>query len=168
MSTACPAALPDRDELAISPMATPEDAAAFRALNEEWILRIFSMEPADLKTIDDPFGSIVDPGGTVLLARERGVAIGCVALVAEGDGVFELAKMAVAPAAQGRGVGRRLVLAAIDHARHLGARALVLESNHRLESAIHLYEQAGFVHVPAVHLTPSPYARADVFMRMQL
>jgi len=56
----------------------------------------------------------------------------------------------------------------VDAARAMGAKRLYLETNHVLGPAIHLYEALGFTHVPAERLTPSPYARADVFLEMWL
>jgi putative acetyltransferase len=153
----------------ITSMRTPEDAVAFARLNEEWIRAYFDFEPKDRETIADPFGSYIEPGGDVLLARdEDGSVIGCVALEPTGDGVFELSKMAVAPDERGRGTGRRLMNAAIARARALGAASLFLGSNHRLEAAVGLYESAGFRHVARERIGPLPYERADVFMELPL
>ena len=156
------------DAIVIGSMETRADADAFCALNEEWISAYFSMEPADRRTLDDPFGSIVGSGGDVLIARSGGVAVGCVALMPEGHGVYELSKMAVAPAARNRGIGRKLLEAAIGRARERGASVLFLGSNSRLASAVHLYESVGFEHVPPERIGPMPYERANVFMRMEL
>lgn len=153
----------------VSSIRTAEDAAAFRRLNEEWIVSLFTLEPKDRETLADPFGHYVAPGGDVLLARDAtsGV-IGCVALEPSGDGVFELSKMAVDPAARGRGTGRRLLAAAIERARGLGASSLFLGSNRRLTAAVALYESAGFRHVSRESIGALPYSRADVFMEFRL
>src|SRR5580692_513487 len=58
--------------------------------------------------------------------------------------VFELAKMAVSPAAQGMGVGLLLGQVCIDKARALGSEKIYLESNTRLKPAINLYHKLGF------------------------
>ncbi|MFE4972924.1 GNAT family N-acetyltransferase [Kitasatospora sp. NPDC056651] len=153
----------------VSSIASPSDADAFRALNEEWISRLFTLEEADRAVLGDPFGHIVDPGGDVLLAREpgSGTVVGCVALLAHPDAVFELAKMAVSPGVQGRGIGRRLVAAAIDRARELGAARLFLGTNSRLAPALHLYEDAGFVRITRDRLPVADYyARADILMEL--
>jgi hypothetical protein len=50
----------------------------------------------------------------------------------------------------------------------MGAKLLYLETNSSLTPAITLYESLGFRHVPAELVVPSPYARADVFMKMSL
>ena len=153
----------------ITSMRTAEDAAAFGRLNEEWISSLFALEDKDREPLADPFGHYVEPGGDVLLARDcEDRVIGCVALEPVGEGVFELSKMAVAPAERGRGTGRRLMNAAIDRARALGASSLFLGSNRRLATAVGLYESVGFRHVPREHVGPLPYTRADVFMELPL
>ena len=143
----------------------PGDAAAFRDINLDWISRFFVVEPKDRETLDHPQKKILDPGGDILLACDGDEAIGCVALMVMGAGEYELAKMGVRPEAQGRGVGRRLIEAAIDAARVRGARRLYLETNSKLGPALKLYADAGFERVQG---PPSPYARADVQMELWL
>ncbi|MEC3952150.1 GNAT family N-acetyltransferase [Nocardia sp. CDC153] len=155
------------EAIVVAPMSSPADARAFKDLNMEWIEKFFSVEPADLATLDHP-EKIVDGGGEVLIARIDGEAVGCVALVQEHPGVFELSKMAVSPRFQGRGIGRVILTEAIERVRGLGAKELFLASNARLAPAVHLYESIGFTHVPPSELPPSPYDRADVFMRYPL
>lgn len=153
--------------ITIASIQTDADAAAFARLNEEWITAHFTLEDKDRETLADPFGRYVAPGGDVLLARDGDQPLGCVALEPAGDGVFELSKMAVTPAARGHGLGRRLLDAAIARARELEATALFLGTNRRLEPAIHLYESAGFRHVGRDAIGPMPYDRANVFMRLE-
>lgn len=154
--------------LVIEPMATAEDARAFRELNEEWITALFTLEDADRALLENPTGAIVDRGGQVLIARDGAERVGCVAVVPTGNGVFELSKMAVRPSQRNRGTGRQLIRAAIEVAARLGATSLFLGSSTRLPSAVHLYESVGFSHVPAERVGPVPYARADVFMELVL
>ncbi|MEV1017289.1 GNAT family N-acetyltransferase [Micromonospora sp. NPDC049801] len=154
--------------LTVTSMTTPEEADAFRTLNEEWISHRFTIEESDRKTLGDPFAAIVAPGGDVLVLRDGGEIVGCVALVRSSADVFELSKMAVTPALRGRGLGRQLIEAAIGRARELGAATLFLGSSTKLPNAVHLYETAGFQHVDAEQIPLAPYDRADVFMRMAL
>ena len=155
-------------EIEISPMHDAADALAFRTLNEEWITRYFVLEEKDRITLGDPHGNIVAPGGQVLMVRVKGEPVGCVALLPMDDGSFELSKMAVATKLRGQGVGRRLILHAVEHARSLGARSVFLGSSTKLGNAVHLYESVGFQHVAAESLPAMKYQRADVFMRMDL
>lgn len=144
-------------------------ARAFRDLNIAWVERYFGAEAKDHELLDDPEARILAKGGAILIAEDgAGNAVGCVALVPIKDGTLELAKMAVADHLQGKGVGRLLMDAAIAKARALGARALYLESNSSLKPALHLYERAGFRHLPPGERPCSPYRRCDVYMRLQL
>ncbi|WP_263352522.1 GNAT family N-acetyltransferase [Acidicapsa acidisoli] len=158
----------DLSEIEIRPLEIGEDGTAFRVLNEEWISRYFVLEKKDRETLGDPENTILRKGGKVFLAYSQGEAVGCVALIPMGDGVYELSKMAVAPRMRGQGVGRRILEHSIAQARELGARSLFLGSNSVLKNAVHLYESIGFRHVPPEELPEMHYARADVFMRMAL
>jgi putative acetyltransferase len=142
-----------------------EDAAAFRALNEEWILRYFALEAKDHETLGDPQGKILAKGGRILMAFLDNRAAGCVALLAMAPGEFEIGKMAVTATSQGTGIGRKLMVRAIELAREMGATRLYLETNHALTPAITLYESVGFRRLPAAE---SPYKRADVRMELML
>ena len=141
------------------------DAEAFRVLNEHWIEKFFRLEEPDRIILGDPERYILQPGGAIFIAAAGESVVGTCAIVPEHDGVFELVKMVVADDWQGRGIGRRLLLFAVQEARKMGVRRLRLESSSKLGSAIHLYEAVGFKHV-ASHA--SPFVRADVFMEMEL
>ncbi|MFC9778319.1 GNAT family N-acetyltransferase [Paenibacillus chitinolyticus] len=154
--------------LTITSMQTLEEALAFKTLNEEWIARIFTIEDADRVILDNPVENIKNRGGDVLIARDGDSIVGCVALVPTGGGVFELSKMSVTPELRGRGYGRKIIHAAINHARGLGATSLFLGSSTKLPNAVHLYESVGFKHVPVEQIGPMLYVRADVFMDMEL
>jgi putative acetyltransferase len=158
---------PQKIELEIREFA-PGDAAAFRRLNEEWIRRYFVLEPKDTQTLTDPEGTILDSGGKIFFAVRDGEAVGCCALLAMSPGEFEVVKMAVTESCQRIGAGRRLLETAIAEARASGASRLYLETNSKLTPAVRLYESLGFRHIPAERVTPSPYARANVFMELLL
>ena len=151
--------------LTILPYA-PAHAAAFRDLNRAWIKRYFTLEPHDVEMLDDPEGYILQGGGHILMAELDGQIVGTVALIREAPDRYELAKMAVTDAAQGRGVGRALGEAAIEKARELNAKRLVLESNRRLAPALALYRSLGFREVPL--LPDTPYARADIRLELDV
>jgi GNAT superfamily N-acetyltransferase len=147
----------------------PAYADAFRTLNEAWITRYFVLEPRDVEIIGDPQGEIVDKGGHVFIAVETdGWAVGCIAMIPMPDGGFEIAKMAVDVAAQGKGYAKRLLQACIDRARELGAHRLYLESGSILTPALTLYRTFGFKDLRPDQRPNSPYARADVWMELAL
>jgi GNAT superfamily N-acetyltransferase len=140
------------------------DALAFRSLNEWWIEKYFGIETHDTEILGDPEGYVLAKGGHIFFAIGEGAHVGCCALVPVSPGVYEVAKMAVAPDWQGAGVGRKLLTYTVEQGRELGADALYLETNSKLSNAIHLYEALGFRHLPP---KPSPYVRANVFMELR-
>jgi putative acetyltransferase len=158
---------PDRSNPSIRSFQ-PGDEADFRRLNEEWITRYFCLEEKDSRALMDPKQSILLPGGYIAMAVIRGNAVGCCALVRLDDTSLEVAKMAVTPAWQGRGLGRKLLEHVIRQAGRLGAKRLYLETNSSLVPAIRLYESLGFRHLPPERLIPSPYQRANVYMELLL
>jgi ribosomal protein S18 acetylase RimI-like enzyme len=144
----------------------PRHAGAFRSLNLAWITEHFRVEDADRRALDDPDGYIIAHGGEILVAeRADGEVVGVCALLRNGDGSFELAKMAVDPAARGQHLGRALGDAAIARARELGASSVELLSNTKLTPAIALYRALGFVEAP---MSASEYERANIRMVLDL
>jgi DNA-binding MarR family transcriptional regulator/GNAT superfamily N-acetyltransferase len=139
----------------------------FKALNEQWISTWFKMEEADHKALDDPKGYILDNGGHILIALYEDVPVGACALLKMDDPEYdyELAKMAVSPAAQGKNIGWLLGNAIVERAKSLGARKLYLESNTILKPAISLYHKLGFRKV-AGHATP--YERCNIQMELMV
>ena len=136
----------------------------FATLNLEWLQRWFVVEPFDREVLGNPERHILADGGRILFALDvADRALGTVALMHAGDGVYELTKMAVAPDARGRGIGRLLMDEALRLYRSLGAQELYLESSSKLAPALALYESVGFRHHPAPR-PGSHYARADVHM----
>lgn len=148
-------------DIIVRPFA-PSDAAAFDALNRRWIEKYFALEAKDIEQIEHPQATIIDKGGQVLIAKQAGKAVGCVALIKESNGSFELAKMAVDPAAQGGGIGRLLIEAAVAWVREQSATKLWLETNDILETALALYRKTGFRDAEWDY--DSPYTRCNTVM----
>lgn len=82
-------------------------------------------------------------GVKLTLARDGSDVVGF-SLFRTIAGDAELLLLAVAPAVQGRGIGRRLLEQFIDHAKRDGAGRIHLEVRDG-NPAIHVYEAAGFV-----------------------
>ena len=139
----------------------PEHAEAFKTLNEAWIAKHFVMEAKDRETLGDPQGQIIAKGGRVFMALKDGRAVGCVALLKMDDGGYEVAKMTVAEAMRGSGLGRALMQRCIEAGASDGAPRLYLETNASLGPALGLYRAMGFQDLPPAE---TPYARADTFM----
>jgi len=142
-----------------------EYANDFRALNLEWLDKYNLTESHDLEVINHPKESILDRGGYIFLAKEGEKIIGTAGIANEGDSVYELVKMTVAPAFRGRGISKMLIEKCLEKARELKAKKVFLYSNSQLQTAISLYKKYGFVHVDASN---SPLVTADVKMEMTL
>lgn len=145
---------------------TPKYKKAFRSLNEAWIKKYFKMEKADYAALENPKPYILDKGGHILIALSDNKPVGACALISMNDKVsFEMAKMAVAPEMQGKGLGYLLGKSVIEKAKALGAKRLYLESNTILKPAISLYRKLGFKEVEG---PPSPYERSNIQMELML
>jgi GNAT superfamily N-acetyltransferase len=144
---------------------SPADAAAFRALNHEWITKYFTLEEIDNQILDNPEGYILAKGGYILMACYQGEPVATCALLKLEEGIFELGKMAVTSRLQGQKIGQTLGKAAIDKARELGAHKLILLSHRSLVPALHVYQKLGFREVPCA---PNSYQRADIQMELEL
>ena len=134
---------------------------AFRKLNVEWLEKHFFVEPKDTELLSDPQTSILDNGGYIFYAEYDGEIVGTFALIHDENDCYELGKMAVTEKTQGLGIGNVMLQHCIDFAVSIGAKKIVLLSNTKLSSAIHLYKKYGFVEVP---LGNNPYARSNIKM----
>ncbi len=143
-----------------------EFRSAFERLNREWIETYFVLEPADQEILGDPDGKILDPGGQVFFVLERGEVLGTCAVLRHSADECEIAKMAVAPAARGRGYGDLLMEASLAFAREIDSSRVIIVSNTVLSTAIRLYRKHGFVEVPLA--SDGRYRRANIRLELFL
>ena len=140
-------------------------ARDFKYLNLEWLDKYNLTESHDLAIINDPKRTILDKGGFIYLAKDANQIIGTAGLANQGHSVFELVKMAVAPAFRGKGIGKMLIEKCLTKAKELKASKVFLYSNSQLTTAIALYKNYGFLHVDA---SDSPLLTADIKMELSL
>lgn len=141
--------------------------AAFKSLNEEWISAYFEIEKTDSNALDHPQSYILDKGGKIFVALYHDQPVGVCALIKMNDPEYnyEMAKMAVSPAAQGKKIAWQLAQTIINAARELGASKIYLESNTVLQPAISLYYKLGFKKIEG---RATPYARCDIQMELDI
>lgn len=145
---------------------TPKYAEEFKKLNIAWLEKYFWVEPHDEEVLSDPEKYIIEPGGTIFFVKDNDEIIGTVALMKIEDGIFELTKMAVTPAAQGKKIGQKLMEHTINYAREKKWKKLIIYSNRKLENAVYIYQKYGFVEIPIEE--NNPYSRGDIKMKMNL
>lgn len=145
---------------------TQQYAGDFKNLNIEWLEKYFWVEPHDEEVLGKPGKYIIEPGGQIFLVKVKDEVIGTVALMKMDEGIFELTKMAITPAAQGRNIGQQLMTYTLEYAKKQGWQKLIIYSNRKLENAIHIYKKFGFREIPIEG--NNPYARGDIKMELLL
>tara|TARA_B110001450_G_scaffold100263_1_gene95046 strand:- start:159 stop:614 length:456 start_codon:yes stop_codon:yes gene_type:complete len=138
---------------------------AFIQLNEQWIVRYFELEDADKQIAANPY-QIVEQGGYIFTLLDNDEIRGVCALCNDGEGRFELAKMAVVPEFRGRGYGDRLIEHCLEKLRAIQANSVYLVSNTSLTPAIALYKKHRFITI-SVGQHPL-YKRGDIVMQRDL
>ena len=95
---------------------------------------------------------------------DHGNIVGTVALKKIGEDTVELKALYLDRDYRGKGLGARLMTEAVETARTLGYKSIVLDSMKQYESARRLYEQFGFKDTERYN----DNNMADVFMRLDL
>ncbi|MDN3586336.1 GNAT family N-acetyltransferase [Pedobacter aquatilis] len=98
-------------------------------------------------TTDSLYELFQKDGAVYWLAEENGIILGgCGIYPTDGlpDGCVELVKFYVSAEARGRGVGKLLMQKSIESAQQFGYNEVYLESFPELNTAIGMYEKAGF------------------------
>jgi GNAT superfamily N-acetyltransferase len=94
------------------------------------------------------------PGGSYLVAYEREDAVAGGGLRRLADGVAEIKRMYVHPAARSRGVATALLVALEDDARSLGYSLARLDTGPKQVHALALYRSVGYVEVAPYNDNP--------------
>jgi len=141
--------------------------AAARALFEEYAARLgvdlgFQGFAAELNQLRDMYAP---PAGCLLLARDDGQFIGCIGVRQFSADSCEMKRLYVKDAARGRGLGRTLVLAAIEAAISIGYRRMLLDTLADMLAARRLYAQLGFRDCEPYRHNPIP---GTAFMALDL
>ena len=116
---------------------------ALEDISLPWLLEYDLLEPVDLEMLADPHRFIAG-GGRVLLARVKDEVVGMVMLELQGEGVCEALKFGVKEEYREQGIGTALMEAVIEAARAAGQKTMVVTSNHKLKSALRIYENLCF------------------------
>jgi len=140
----------------------------FDVLNREWLEAYFRVEPPDEVILSNPKAQILEKGGHIFFARLNGDIIGTAALKKVNDTTYELIKMGVTEKARGRQAGKRLAIAAIEKAKVLGARTVILHTSPKLTIAEKLYRQLGFIDDNNIDDSAAEYDRCTIGMRLDV
>ena len=123
-------------------LAAPEEASEVAALVDRAYTGYIERMGRKPGPMLDDYAALIGDGLVRVLCRE-GRICGVLVLI-EKDGYLLLDNIAVDPAAQGLGIGRRLVEAAEDVAKTLGYATVRLYTHETMVENIALYEHLGF------------------------
>ncbi|ADY30522.1 MULTISPECIES: GNAT family N-acetyltransferase [Cellulophaga] len=144
----------------------PKYAKTFKNLNLEWIKKFFVVENKDIELLDNCEENIINKGGYIFFAKIDTTIVGCVAYIKIEDNVYELGKMAISEAYQGKKIGQELLTFAINFAKEKQWKQVILYSSVKLTNALHIYKKVGFKEVP---LEPNVvYKRSSIKMELNL
>ena len=138
--------------IAPEPYDSPVAAALWRAyyteVSDRWYLLHVNRrtDPAELeREIAARTGSeLAPPGGQLLVAWYEGAAAGSAGVRLLDATTAELTRVFVHEGMRGRGGAPRLVTAAEDAARELGAKVMILDTRNDLVEARALYARLGY------------------------
>ena len=139
---------PDLDNVRVS-ITHPDATALIEAVQAEYVARYGGRDdsPVDAGDFEDPLGQFFvgylddQPVATGAWRRSSVKALGA-------DVTAEVKRMYVVPAAQRRGLARRMLAHLEATAAEAGIEALVLETGMKQPEAIELYLSAGYEPIP--------------------
>ena len=144
----------------------PKYAHNFKELNLAWITEYFEVENKDVELLDNCQSAIIDKEGYIFTALWNQQPAGCFAFLKVDEGIYELGKMAVSKAYQGLQIGQKMLAFAKDFAKNQNWSKIILYSNTKLDTALHIYKKYGFQHVDLEdHVV---YIRSDIKMELNL
>ena len=138
---------------------------AIKILNYEWLEKYFRVEKSDIQSLSNPNEEIIDKGGFIFYAKLNGEIVGTASFLKKTEDIFELGKMAVSEKAQGHKIGTLLLEHCLQFAKQKQIKTLILYSNTKLNSALHLYRKYGFLEIK---LDEGLYERANIKMEKHL
>ena len=148
------------DSIIISSASTPQDLTTIKQLFSAYVAALaisityqnFTHELANL-----PGKYYPTAGGALLLARSSvsGAAIGCVALRSLRTPLWcEMKRLYVSEEGRGMGTGKKLLARAVQCARELGYKEVVLDTLPNMDAARGIYREFGFREIEAYYATP--------------
>ena len=138
----------------------PGDLMAIKNLFQEYADSLdFELDFQDFREeLESLPGKYALPLGTILVAKENGETVGCVAVRPLGEEICEMKRLYVKDAHRGRKLGRELAVVVIEEAKRLGYKAMRLDTVVAMKEASALYRTLGFQPIDAYCYNPLPGA----------
>ena len=148
-------------------VSSPEEMPLVRKLFEEYAASLdidlcFQGFNRELETLP---GEYAPPRGTIIIAYVDGEAAGVVAARPIDGAVCEMKRLFVEPAHRGKGAGRALAEAVVEHSRETGYASMKLDTLRSMTEANALYVSLGFTECAPYRFNP---CECPVFMELPL
>ena len=135
----------------------------------DWLSNSMGIQPQqiDIDEVRNPVDNYVKTGGMAFYANQNEECIGVVAVKKLNSTDYEFCKLVVSEKARGLGLGKQLVQKCIDYTKGANGQNLYLQSFHKLEVAVKMYKNMGFIDAPA----PTGMLvvkRTEIIMKMEL
>jgi ribosomal protein S18 acetylase RimI-like enzyme len=121
-------------------LATPADLLAVQEIVETSYAQYIPLIGRRPAPMDADYAAAIEAGQLYVLGHPT---LGCLVMFPDGDAI-EIDMIAVLPAAQGQGVGRKLLDFAADHTRSKGLSKLTLYTNAKMVRNVVIYQKYGF------------------------
>ena len=138
----------------------PNEIRAIRQLFQEYADSLdFELDFQDFREeLATLPGKYAPPLGAILVAKENGETVGCVAVRPLGVATCEMKRLYVKPSHRGKRIGRDLALAIIEEAKKIGYEVMRLDTVVAMKEASALYRALGFQPIEAYCYNPLPGA----------
>lgn len=138
--------------------ASPDEPRAHALLAEYFAVRAAGFDPRQgvyRIVFPDPAAFAPPAGVFLLVVDDADDAVGCGGIRMLDAERAEVKHLYLRPETRGRGWGRALLDELEARAAALGARTMVLDTNHTLEAAGALYRSSGYVETPPYNDNPN-------------
>ncbi|HFI0450754.1 TPA: GNAT family N-acetyltransferase [Streptococcus suis] len=139
----------------------PEYKEAFIAMNLAWIEEMFQVEDEDLMVLGSIEERLANGGEIFFAINDEGEIMASCMVAPLPSGEWEIEKFAAKKEFAGQGAGKACLQACMDFIKEKQIQKVIIVSNRKCGSAIHLYRKFGFIEIP-VDKNKFPYERADI------
>lgn len=139
----------------------PEYKEAFIAMNLAWIEEMFQVEDEDRMVLGSIEEHLANGGEIFFAINDEGEIMASCMVAPLPSGEWEIEKFAAKKEFAGQGAGKACLQACMDFIKEKQIQKVIIVSNRKCVSAIHLYRKFGFIEIP-VDKNKFPYERADI------
>ena len=139
----------------------PEYKEAFIAMNLAWIEEMFQVEDEDRMVLGSIEERLANGGEIFFAINDEGEIMASCMVAPLPSGELEIEKFAAKKEFAGQGAGKACLQACMDFIKEKQIQKVIIVSNRKCVSAIHLYRKFGFIEIP-VDKNKFPYERADI------